>query len=261
MSNNFAEHQTLYLNIKLLSITRNISMLWRIVELACVVTWRLSRRNHQKYKSQMEQWSTGGMTSSNVKTVAKPSHRIVAVLKSLHFALGEFNCKGSLNIAGIREKLDFACALDPMVSKTDILDLFWHFSIKHVVFAEATFFPSWFYRLARQLKHSDITLIDRCQNRSRISVFLPWRPGHTKFNISRTPPMFKESLKLNSHGKVSVSQRKKRELDNRNLMHVITLLNTINIFRPTNAGKPGGNRCRIQSRCYFNWRLNSLQYR
>ena len=60
MSNNFAEHQTLYLNIKLLSITRNISMLWRIVELACDVTWRLSRRNHQKYKPQMEQRSAGG---------------------------------------------------------------------------------------------------------------------------------------------------------------------------------------------------------
>ena len=60
MSNNFAEHQTLYLNIKLLSITRNISMLWRIVELACGVTWRLSRRNHQKYKPQMEQRSAGG---------------------------------------------------------------------------------------------------------------------------------------------------------------------------------------------------------
>ena len=60
MSNNFVEHQTLYLNIKLLSITRNISMLWRIVELACDVTWRLSRRNHQKYKPQMEQRSAGG---------------------------------------------------------------------------------------------------------------------------------------------------------------------------------------------------------
>ena len=58
----------------------------------------------------------------------------------------EFNCKGSLNIAGIHEKLDFVCALDAMVSKTDILDLFWHFSIKHVVFAKATSFPSWFYR-------------------------------------------------------------------------------------------------------------------
>ena len=60
MSNNFAEHQTLYLNIILLSNTRNISMLWRIVELVCGVTWRLSRRNHQKYKPPMEQWSAGG---------------------------------------------------------------------------------------------------------------------------------------------------------------------------------------------------------
>ena len=37
ISNSFAEHQTL--NIKLLSITWNISMLWRVVELACGVTW------------------------------------------------------------------------------------------------------------------------------------------------------------------------------------------------------------------------------
>ena len=96
----------------------------------------------------------------------------------------EFNCKGSLNIAGIREKLDFVCALDAMVSKTDILDLFWHFSIKHVVLAKATFFPSWFYRPAHQLKHSDITLIEKCQNRSRISVFLPWRPEHTQYSTS-----------------------------------------------------------------------------
>ena len=122
MSNNFVEHQTLYLNIKLLSITRNISMLWRIVELACGVTWRpchsfisyailqlilkpslylliyltslyfwwwrpprLSRRNHQKYKPQMEQRSAGGTTSSNAKTAAKPSHRVVAVSNSLSF--------------------------------------------------------------------------------------------------------------------------------------------------------------------------------
>ena len=45
----------------------------------------------------------------------------------------EFNCKGSLKIAGIREKLDFVCALDAMVSKTDIVDLFWHVSIKRGV--------------------------------------------------------------------------------------------------------------------------------
>ena len=76
----------------------------------------------------------------------------------------EFNCKGSLNIAGVLEKLDFVCASDAMVSKTDILDPFWHVSIKHVVFAKATFYPSWFYRPAHQFKHSDITFIEECQN-------------------------------------------------------------------------------------------------
>ena len=55
------------------------------------------------------------------------------------------------------------CTLDAMVSKTDILDQFWDFSIKHVVFPKATFFPSWFYRPAHELKHSDITLIEECQ--------------------------------------------------------------------------------------------------
>ena len=49
---------------------------------------RMSCRIEQlKHKPQMEQWSAGGMTSSNVKTVAKPSDGVVAVLKSLHFAL------------------------------------------------------------------------------------------------------------------------------------------------------------------------------
>ena len=63
-------------------------MLRRIVELAHDVTRRLSR--HQKYKPQMEQRSVGGgggMTSSNVKIGAKLSQDVVAVLKSLHFAL------------------------------------------------------------------------------------------------------------------------------------------------------------------------------
>ena len=70
-----------------------------------------------------------------------------------------------------------------------------------------------------------------------ISILTMASRAHTKFNFSRTPAMFKEPLKLNYHWKVSVSQRKKRELDNRHLMHVITLLNIINIFRPTNARK------------------------
>ena len=41
---------------------------------------------------------------------------------------------------------------------------------------------------AHQLKHSDITLIEKCKNRSRISVFLLWRPtlhttAHTIFQL------------------------------------------------------------------------------
>ena len=135
----------------------------------------------------------------------------------------EFNCKGSLKIAGIRE-IDF--------------------SIKHVVLAKATFFPSCFYRPAHQLKHSDITQFDWKMSKQikDISFLTMASRAHTKFNFSRTPPMFKEPLKSNSRWKVSVSQRKKRELDNQHLMHVITLLNTTNIFRPTNAGKPGGRQ-------------------
>ena len=62
-------------------------MLWQIVELAYGVTRRLPCRNHQKYKPQMEQRSAGGQTSSNVKIGAKLSYGVVAVLKSLHFAL------------------------------------------------------------------------------------------------------------------------------------------------------------------------------
>ena len=60
VSNSFAEHQTLYLNIKFLSITRNISMLWRIVVLACWFRRDRLRSRHQKCRPQMEQWSAGG---------------------------------------------------------------------------------------------------------------------------------------------------------------------------------------------------------
>ena len=60
-----------------------------------VTAAKASRRNHQKYKPQMEQRSAGGMTSSNVKTGAKPLHSVVAVWKSLHFALSLFAVKQS----------------------------------------------------------------------------------------------------------------------------------------------------------------------
>ena len=77
---------------------------------------------------------------------------------------------------------------------------------------------------------ADITLSGKCQNRSRISVFLPWCPtlhtkAHTKSNFSRTPAMFKEPLKLKSYWKVSASQKKKES--STNLVHVIILHNAI----------------------------------
>ena len=173
-------------------------MLWRIVELACGVTWRpchsfisyailqlilkpslylliyltslylwwwrpprLSRRNHQNYKPQMEQRSTGGMTSSNVKTAAKPARGVVAVLNSLRFA------------------------------------------VKQSQFGK--FFPFFTYRYCNTTCWNE-----KCQNRSRISVLLTIvSKAHTKSNSSRIPAMFKEPLQWNSHWKVSASQKRK----------------------------------------------------
>ena len=42
-------------------------------------------------------------------------------------------------------EVGFCMCLRRHGKKTDILDLFWHSSIKHVVFAKGTFFPSWFW--------------------------------------------------------------------------------------------------------------------
>ena len=42
----------------------------------------------------------------------------------------DFNLNGSLNIAGIREKLEYCVCLGRHGKKTDILDLFLHFSTK-----------------------------------------------------------------------------------------------------------------------------------
>ena len=51
--------------------------LWREGYLA-----ETTKNTNRKWKSDL----LGGMTSSNVKTVAKPSHGVVAVLKSIHLA-------------------------------------------------------------------------------------------------------------------------------------------------------------------------------
>ena len=59
----------------------------------------------------------------------------------------EFNFNGSFYITGVREKLDFVCAFVCRVGrhgkKTDILDLFWYFSIskwyRNALIANTTF--------------------------------------------------------------------------------------------------------------------------
>ena len=120
-------------------------MLWRIVELVYGVTWRQTRRNHQKYKPQIEQRSAGrhdviesevwkcsfyrslhALVSLNMFIVLS---RVMTWIKcrlssSIFFFFGvtltfqwEFNFKDSLNIAGLGEKLDFVCTLDAMVRK------------------------------------------------------------------------------------------------------------------------------------------------
>ena len=129
-------------------------------------------------------WAWMSIVLSSVKTCIKcrlPSS-LFFFLTHAYFSVRVQLQPGSLNIGGVREKLDFVSASDAMVSKTDILDLLWHVSIKHVVFAKATFFPSWFYSPAHQLEHSDITFIEEYQNRSSISVFLPWRARRSTFN-------------------------------------------------------------------------------
>ena len=132
MSNNFVEHQTLYLNIKLLSITRNISMLWRIVELACDVTWRLSRRNHQQYKPQMEQRSAGEHdviecedcreTITWCSRCVEESSLRLAVKQSqfsefLLFSLWHFHERQRLNAISVGEKKEKLTALALLYSK------------------------------------------------------------------------------------------------------------------------------------------------
>ena len=107
-------------------------MLWRIVELVYGVTWRQSRRNHQKYKPQIEQRSAGRhdvIESEHYReTIAWccgcSFYYSLHALVSLNMFFGvtltfqwEFNFKDSLNIAGVGEKLDFVCTLDAMVRK------------------------------------------------------------------------------------------------------------------------------------------------
>ena len=122
--------------------------IFRIVELACGVTWRLSRRNHQKYKPQMEQRSAGGHdviecedcreTITCCSCCIEESSLRLAVKQSQFgkFLLFSFPCRYCIY------SLSFMKAL-----------------IKHMVFAKATFFFGVAF------------------------IALPWRPRYTKIQL------------------------------------------------------------------------------
>ena len=167
-------------------------MLWRIIELARGVTWRLSRRNRQKYKPQMEQRSTGGMTSSNVS-------------KWYRNALIENTIFG-----------------------TPINAFRYHFD----------------WKMSKQIKDvSFLTMASNSAHKGKHKIqFLTY-----SCNVQRAVEV-KLSLKRKRESE------KRRELDKRHLMHVIILLNTLNIQAnlsvQTVVNRPE-NRGRIKSCCYF----------
>ena len=78
----------------------------------------------------------------------------------------EFKFSGSFNITGVGEKLDFVCAFVCRVGrhgkKTDILGLFWHFSIEvisecigvpKIVFAIKAFRCHFDWKMSKQIKN------------------------------------------------------------------------------------------------------------
>ena len=116
-----------------------------------------------------------------------------------------FNCKHyfrhTMQIKAFRYHFDWKMSKLIFLICFDIFQSKWH---RNALIANTIFgTPMHFY----------ITSIEKCQNRLRISVFLPWRPtlhtkAHTKSNFSPTPVMLKEPLNLNSHWKVSASQKR-----------------------------------------------------
>ena len=139
-----------------------------------------------------------------------------------------FNCKGSLNIAGVREKLDFVCALDAMIRKLismmcfDIFQSKWY---RNTLICEPDDKTTSRRRLLWQTLH---VWLKNVKTDQRYQFYLLWRPRHTQ---NPTSYVFlqcsKFAVKLSLKSKRE--SEKKRELGNRHLMHVLTLLNTINI--------------------------------
>ena len=173
--------------------------IFRIVELAWGVAWRLSRRNHQKYKPQIEQRSVGGHdviecedcreTITSCSCCVEESLLRLAVKQSQFgkFLLFSFPCRYCI------------CSLSFMKAL-----------IKHMVFAKATFFLELLLSSGTPIKafryHFDWKMSKQIKD---ISFLTMASKVHTKSNFSPNPAMFKESLKLNSHWKVSVTPKKK----------------------------------------------------
>ena len=215
--------------------------LYLLIYLTSLYFWwwrppRLSRRNHQKYKPQMEQRSAGGMTSSNVKTAAKlPAYFSTRI--PLQRLFEQWRSKW---------EVEFCVCLGRHGKKTDILDLFWHFSIKlsdivMLLIGVWTLKPTqkkgcfgknymFDWKMSKQIK--DISFTHKIQ----LLMY--------SCNVQRA---FAVILSLKSQRE----SEKKRKLGNQNSMHVLTLLNTINIQAHQRV-QTVVNRGRIQSRCYFN---------
>ena len=141
-------------------------MLWRIVELVYGVTWRQSRRNHQKYKPQIKQrsarrhdviesehyretitWCCGcsfyhslhALVSLNMFIVlsrvmtwikCRLSSSIFFFFWSYTYLSMRVQLQRLFEHCRIRWEAGFCVYLGRHGKKTDTLNLFWHFSIK-----------------------------------------------------------------------------------------------------------------------------------
>ena len=158
----FAEHQTLWLNIQLVSITWNFS------------NRRARLRRDAKAISPKP---------PKVQTAKSAGGHDVIECEDCRETITSCSCcvEESLLRLAVKQS-QFGTFL--LFFSLPILHLFVvvHESVNQTygVYQSDPFFWSCFYRLAHQLKHSDITLIEKCQNRLRISVFLPWRPRYTQ---------------------------------------------------------------------------------
>ena len=200
--------------------------LYLLIYLTSLYFWwwrppRLSRRNHQKYKPQMEQRSAGSMTSSNVKTATKlPAYFSTRIPLQRLFEQWRSTWE-----------VEFCVCPGRHGKKTDILDLFWHFSIKlsdigMLLIGVWTIKPTrkrgcfgknymFDWKMSKQIKDISFTY-HGVQGTHKIQLLM------YSCNVQRA---FAVKLSLKSQRE----SEKKRELCNRHLMHVLTLLNTINI--------------------------------